>query len=113
MPRGALQFVDAVVIGEAESVWPQVLVDMAQGELKRVYRGEWLDLTGMRPPQRDIFDSNYTFAAVQASRGCPLDCDFCSVTAFNGRRTAVDQPPRCWTKSNRSLTSCCCSWTTM
>ncbi|MBM4094280.1 MAG: radical SAM protein, partial [Planctomycetes bacterium] len=82
----ALQFVDAVVIGEAESAWPQVLADVARGELKPVYRGQWLDLAGLRAPQRDLYNGDYMFATVQTSRGCPLDCDFCSVTAFNGRR---------------------------
>ena len=82
----ALQFVDAVVIGEAESVWPQVLADAVQGRLKRTYRGQWLDLAGLQPPRRDIYDSNYMFASVQTSRGCPFDCDFCSVTTYNGRR---------------------------
>jgi radical SAM superfamily enzyme YgiQ (UPF0313 family) len=82
----SLQFVDAVVIGEAESVWPQVLADAVKGKLERIYRGEWLDPAGLRRPRRDIYDSNYMFASVQTSRGCPLDCDFCSVTAYNGRR---------------------------
>ncbi len=82
----AQQFVDAVVIGEAESVWPQVLADVLHGKLKPTYRGHWLDLAGLQPPRRDIYDSHYMFASIQTSRGCPLDCDFCSVTAYNGRR---------------------------
>jgi radical SAM superfamily enzyme YgiQ (UPF0313 family) len=82
----ALQYVDAVVIGEAESVWPQVLADAEQGKLERIYRGQWLDLVGLQPPRRDIYDRRYLFASMQTSRGCPLDCDFCSVTAYNGRR---------------------------
>ena len=82
----AQQFVDAVVIGEAESVWPQVLADVLHGELKPTYRGHWLDLAGLQPPRRDIYDSHYRVASIQTSRGCPLDCDFCSVTAYNGRR---------------------------
>ena len=32
------------------------------------------------------FQPNYMFASIQTSRGCPMDCEFCSVTAFNGRR---------------------------
>ncbi len=82
----ALQFVDAVVIGEAESVWPLVLADAVQGRLKQIYRGQWLDLSGQQSPRRDIYDSSYMFASVQTSRGCPFDCDFCSVTTHNGRR---------------------------
>jgi radical SAM superfamily enzyme YgiQ (UPF0313 family) len=82
----ALQFVDAVVVGEAEVVWPQVVADVEAGQLQRVYRGEWTDLVGLPRPRRDLFHPGYMFASVQTSRGCPMDCDFCSVTAFNGRR---------------------------
>jgi radical SAM superfamily enzyme YgiQ (UPF0313 family) len=82
----ALHFVDAVVVGEAEMVWPQVVADVEAGQLKRVYRGEWTDLVGLPHPRRDLFHPGYIFASVQTSRGCPMDCDFCSVTAFNGRR---------------------------
>ncbi len=82
----ARRFVDAVVIGEAESVWPQVVVDAEASRLSEVYRGEWSDLAGLVHPRRDLFHPDYMFASVQTSRGCPMDCEFCSVTAFNGRR---------------------------
>jgi radical SAM superfamily enzyme YgiQ (UPF0313 family) len=82
----ALRFADAVVIGEAESVWEQVLTDAVQNQLRRTYQGEWLDPSQLPSPRRDIYDRNYMFASVQTSRGCPMDCDFCSVTAYNGRR---------------------------
>ncbi len=85
-PDEALRFVDAVVIGEAEAVWPKVVADVETGQLRRVYRGEWGDLTGLPRPRRDLFHPDYMFASIQTSRGCPMDCEFCSVTAFNGRR---------------------------
>lgn len=85
-PREALRFVDGVVTGEAEPVWPQVLADAEAGRIRQVYQGEWLDLEGLPHPRRDLFHPNYMFASVQTSRGCPMDCEFCSVTAFNGRR---------------------------
>jgi len=85
-PDEALQFVDAVVIGEAEAVWPRVLADMEAGCLEQRYQGGWPDLSGMPSPRRDLFHPGYLFASVQTSRGCPMDCEFCSVTAFNGRR---------------------------
>lgn len=82
----ALRFVDAVVVGEAEKVWPQVAADVEAGRLQRIYEGEWVDLVGLLHPRRDLFHPDYMFASVQTSRGCPMDCEFCSVTAFNGRR---------------------------
>lgn len=85
-PEEALQFVDAVVIGEAEAVWPQIIDDVEKGAIKTRYQGSWNDLKGMQAPRRELFDARYMFASVQTSRGCPMDCDFCSVTAFNGRR---------------------------
>jgi len=85
-PDEALRFVNAVVIGEAEAVWSKVLADMEAGRLQQRYHGEWSDLSGMPYPRRDLFHPDYRFASVQTSRGCPMDCEFCSVTVFNGRR---------------------------
>jgi radical SAM superfamily enzyme YgiQ (UPF0313 family) len=82
----ALRFVDAVVVGEAEATWPQVVADVEAGRLRRVYRGEGVNLAGLPRPRRDLFHPGYMFTSVQTSRGCPMDCEFCSVTAFNGRR---------------------------
>ncbi len=42
----ALKYVDAVVVGEAEKVWPKVIVDVEAGHLQQVYRGEYGELTG-------------------------------------------------------------------
>jgi radical SAM superfamily enzyme YgiQ (UPF0313 family) len=82
----ARQFVDSVVVGEAETVWPQLIADFESGCLQPLYRGGWADLKGAPWPRRDLFDRRYSFASIQTSRGCPMDCEFCSVTAFNGRR---------------------------
>jgi radical SAM superfamily enzyme YgiQ (UPF0313 family) len=85
-PDEVLRFVDAVVIGEAEGVWSQVLADIEARGLQQRYQGKWTDLSSMPCPRRDLFHPDYMFASVQTSRGCPMDCEFCSVTAFNGRR---------------------------
>jgi radical SAM superfamily enzyme YgiQ (UPF0313 family) len=85
-PDEALRFVNTVVIGEAEEVWPKVLADIEAGYLQQKYQGEWSDLSGIPHPRRDLFHPGYMFASMQTSRGCPMDCEFCSVTAFNGKR---------------------------
>jgi len=82
----AQRFVDSVVVGEAESAWPQVVADFKAGQLQPIYHGEWTDLGQLPHPRRNLFHPDYMFASVQTSRGCPMDCEFCSVTAFNGRR---------------------------
>ncbi len=82
----ALRHADAIVIGEAEGVWNEVLSDFEAGELKQRYEGRPVDLAGIPAPRRDLFSPDYLFATVQSSRGCPMDCYFCSVTPFNGRR---------------------------
>lgn len=81
-----LRFVDAVVIGEAETIWTKVIADFESGQLQLVYRGEWAELNDAPWPRRDLFHPEYMFASVQTSRGCPMDCEFCTVTAFNGHR---------------------------
>jgi hypothetical protein len=45
----ALGFADAVVIGEAETAWPQVVADAEAGRLQKVYQGGWPDLAGLGP----------------------------------------------------------------
>jgi radical SAM superfamily enzyme YgiQ (UPF0313 family) len=82
----ASKFVDCVVIGEAESVWPKVIEEFEANQLESHYEGSWLDLKDMVPPKRDLFHPEYQFASIQTSRGCPMDCEFCSVTTFNGHR---------------------------
>src|SRR5512147_1785397 len=79
-----MERVDAVVTGEAEGIWRQVLEDARQGRLKRRYDGGFADMNDIPPARHDLLPPVYAFGAVQTTRGCPLNCSFCSVTAFNG-----------------------------
>lgn len=80
----ALQRADAVVRGEAESVWSRVLEDVKNGALKSIYEGTHLDMSNVPAARHDLLPTGYYFGSIQTSRGCPLNCSFCSVTAFNG-----------------------------
>jgi len=92
LPEEALRYADAVVVGEAEEVWPRVLSDFEAGRLEPLYRQEdFIDFTRPLPPRRDVIDPRRYWSAngVQTARGCPHGCNFCSVTAFNGRRVRM------------------------
>jgi len=78
--------VDSVVTGEAEPVWAQVLEDARQGLLRPLYAGAQIEMDQVPPARHDLLAGDYAFGSIQTTRGCPLNCSFCSVTAFNGYR---------------------------
>ncbi|MFC1709956.1 B12-binding domain-containing radical SAM protein [Candidatus Omnitrophota bacterium] len=88
LPEEALEHADAVVVGEAEYVWKDLLQDVQRGTLRRIYRAEKLcDMINMQSPCTRLLDKKMyvNFNVLQATRGCPFDCDYCAVTGVFGR----------------------------
>ena len=90
MTEEALGYADSVVVGEGEILWPKLLEDFERGQMQPVYRScELPDIENLLAPRRDLLTGNYFVETVQTGRGCPINCNFCSVTAFNGSRYRV------------------------
>lgn len=85
VPEEAQSLVDTVVVGEVESVWKNLIADFEKGKMKTRYNGQLLSMETSVWPDRHLFHKDYKFASIQTTRGCPMNCDFCSVHTFNGR----------------------------
>jgi radical SAM superfamily enzyme YgiQ (UPF0313 family) len=90
LPDEAAQFADAVVVGEAEGVWQQLLYDVQLNQLRKFYHNSQPDLSDsplpVRPKRRSILELPALVIPIMASRGCPYDCEFCCVHKVYGRR---------------------------
>jgi len=95
LPDEALQYVDSVVTGEVEGIWGRLIKDFENNVLSPVYAGPRIDLSRDKiKPRRDLLHPDYRWHSVQTSRGCPFNCNFCSVSKYLGneyrQRTAND-----------------------
>jgi len=86
LPDEALEHVDAVVLGDAEEVWPAIVADARAGRLATRYAADRQPpLAGLRFDRRIFHGKRYPpLATVQYGRGCRYACDFCSIHAFYG-----------------------------
>jgi radical SAM superfamily enzyme YgiQ (UPF0313 family) len=96
LPDEAIRHADSVCVGEAEKNLPRMIEDFAAGTLKPFYDGGLADLGELRIPDRNLVrKSAYVIPdVIQATRGCPNRCTFCSITSFfkhKFRARPVDQ----------------------
>ena len=81
LPGEAMEHADAIMLGEAESVWPRLLHDLERGALQQVYDARQVsyDLAQSPMPRFDLIDpAGYNRLTVQSQRGCPFSCEFCA-----------------------------------
>jgi radical SAM superfamily enzyme YgiQ (UPF0313 family) len=96
-PKWSLEHADAVVTGEAEEIWPDVVGDLAANRLKKIYHMDKKPSVDKLPvPRYDLMRRSKIglWRPVQATRGCPFYCKFCSTTSFFGgtyRKRPIDQ----------------------
>lgn len=88
LPHEAAQHADCVVVGEADHVWKDVIADYKKGKMNKFYNSErYPELTEIKAPRYDLLKiERYVVNQVQTTRGCPYDCDFCSVKVFSGEK---------------------------
>lgn len=87
---------DIRFIGEAEYTWPRFLADWEAGNHRSEYRQvSKVDMLHSPPPKWDKLPlKSYLMGAVQTTRGCPFDCEFCDVIYLFGRQArhkSIDQ----------------------
>jgi radical SAM superfamily enzyme YgiQ (UPF0313 family) len=97
LPDEVGQHVDSVAIGECDDIWPEILADVEAGRLQSRYMGRPASIEkagiGRAAQHLQPINGTYDVACIQTSRGCPVGCDYCSVTLFSGptiRRRPID-----------------------
>ncbi len=108
MPQEAAQYFDSVATGECDDIYPGIIADAAAGRLRKLYQGSLADLDrpGVGRARQDCqpINGEYSVAAIQTSRGCPVGCEYCSVTNFNGapiRRRRIEDIKREWFETKK------------
>ncbi len=109
-PEEGEQHFDSVAIGECDEIWPQIIEDAAARRLQRRYQGKLSDLeaTGHGRANQALrpINGRYDVSAIQTSRGCPVGCEYCSVTNFNGapiRRRRIADVLKEWNETPKKF----------
>lgn len=84
MKEEASYFCDSVVIGESDNIWSYIINDAEKKILRKYYQCE--PPNNFSIPNRKVLDPKYVYGSIQITRGCPFDCDFCSIPNFSGRK---------------------------
>jgi len=81
-PEQLSSYMDAIVIGEAEQIWPDVVRDLVNGKVKKFYQAPLApSLENIPPPRYDLIEPQFTVPVVtEATRGCKYKCSFCQLT---------------------------------
>lgn len=89
----ALEHADAVVVGEAEGPWEELLADFERGSLQKIYKNKRpVAFERSARPRWDLVDTRGILNLfIQASRGCPFNCEFCLVNKMFGRKMRCRQ----------------------
>jgi len=88
LPREALTYADAVVVGEAEDVWEQLIEDFKEDRLQRIYNhshpglDRYIPLKFRKLTKKRLFN----VLPVMTTRGCPYNCEFCCVSSIYGKK---------------------------
>lgn len=85
MPEEASKHADSIIKGMAENNWPKALKDFENGKLKKIYeRDHDFDVDQMPSLRRDLIRHNPFLGALQTTRGCANNCEFCAISSFCG-----------------------------
>jgi len=106
LPDEAQSCVDSVAIGECDDIWPTILEDAENGRLQPRYKGRLAEIekrgVGRGMQHLQPINGKYDVSSIQTSRGCPVGCEYCSVTEFNGapiRRRNIDDIIEEWDRT--------------
>ena len=93
-PELLLRLADHVVVGEPDEVFPEIASDLERGSARRLYVVEEKPDVSKTPlPRFDLLQiDKYASMAVQFSRGCPFQCEFCDIITIYGRKPRTKRP---------------------